>query len=308
MRLWPMLFIAVIIHLLTPLPNRVNAISNLIFTNNWIHFDQQYLPWTWSLAVDFQLHILVSFLLLFLSSNQWWKWMLVLATISMFYSIIFVYNLVYSSSLRFPLFILGTDYFEADPNAPWRVYYDSVYMSLISRSFPFFLGLFAHSLENKLNRIPSFPLISISSVSFWFSLNWNYSSDKNFIPWTPFFTFLYASSFRIFFSLGVFSFYLLCKKWEKNSPFQLILNLPCWSIIADISYSGFLFHPLVAGAFHSCLKLIFGVIDHSFSLLVLCYVTILFVLPASYGLFQYIEIPLNQLMKQKNVSGQNKVK
>ncbi len=304
MRLWPLLFVAALCHLPIPVMPRENFIYLISFTSNFVSFDQQFMPWLWSSAIDFQLQIFFALIFLFVVPNRSARRNVISAFIlmSMGYTIFKIYNQC-NAGFRLPVPVLAGEYFDPDTSLGYRRYYDTVYMNTLSRSFPFLLGLLyaIQHPDGKPKKKFGFLSLIAALLCIGFSLSSNYSSGKDPEPFTYEWTFVYASLYRFTFGTAVYLLFGWVKSQDVHSPVSRFVNPPLYHTLATASYTGYLFHCMIYGSLLSAAQIlpIEWTLNQS---LILLFVNVIFVFAVTVLLHRLVEVPLNRFLHSKKKS------
>ena len=80
LRLSPAYWFVLLIYVLLGLPNVNNAWANLLYVNNFLHYEDQAMNWSWSLAIEEQFYLIYPLILMLLVNNTKnplrWMWVL----------------------------------------------------------------------------------------------------------------------------------------------------------------------------------------------------------------------------------------
>lgn len=68
-RIYPLYFLVIILCALLGMENLQTVWANILQINNFLSVQQQFIPWTWSVAVDFQFYLLFSLVLWFVAKR-----------------------------------------------------------------------------------------------------------------------------------------------------------------------------------------------------------------------------------------------
>ncbi|CAF3972930.1 unnamed protein product [Adineta steineri] len=209
--------------------------ATILFLNNFISPTQACLPVTWYIANDFQFHLLAPILLIpFILNRRRLTYALLL--------IILLINIITT------ICIISTNpHFEGgliDFDSPSLDFFEKVYITPWCRIGPFIIGMITrliieqyHSTLSKI-KIILYTIISIilAMICIYFPFYSNY--------FPKFFGIIYQSLSRQCWAIAVGWLIFACST-NHGGLINKILSWPLWTIIARLSYSAYLIHPII---------------------------------------------------------------
>ncbi len=247
LRLTPAYMLAIILYY-PFLPNRENLWANLLQINNFLSFDNMYMVWTWSLAVQEQFYLLLPLFLLFFITKVEKKLLFLISLFLLSFFLRFVAHFTAPGIIsEHPTTYI---YFIADDFS--TVYFDKIYVNLYTRYGPMLLGvIFAYLHLYHREKMKQFFLSDMRAnvliLLAIFGFVW-FLTIPHFKPSEPFSEarFLWYSVFsnNLFaLSVGVLMLAVINSHWATR-PLERFLRLSIWHPVAQISYSMYLFQML----------------------------------------------------------------
>jgi len=238
-----------------------NFWTNLLYVNNFVPVQRQFMGWCWSLAIEEQFYLLVPLfiIILFRWVNQkiWFFICLFGLSFVIRFCVVYHYNLV------------GSDFWGEIGSDSWRKTFSLLYDNLYTRYGGLLIGVLGSYLYVfYLDRVKIFfKNVSFSRILYFlsvfvflcvfFKVEYLYFSEikKTGIMITStnlsfyekiYFSFIVACS-RNFFSLSVMYilFYVLFSPRGKSSYLSRLLSASFLFPIAQLSYSSYLIHPFI---------------------------------------------------------------
>lgn len=289
-RILPVYFLVLGVLILLGSPNANSVWANIIYVNNYLKFENQFMPWAWSLAIEEQFYFFFPFIFVLLHKklkvplNAW---------IGLFGLSFFIrwMTLHYNSvSIELPMH-------PSINKEMYQTYFDTIYGKTHTRFGGLLVGVIAAYLvtfrgsteqlneNDKLRKIVlalGLFLILIFVLGNPFNHGWSESS-KNIV----------LASFRNIFSLGVglIILYLLTPK-SKNTLLGRFLGHRFFFPIAQASYSAYLIHLIVISILY---KVSLKNPEQLFYLVPLVYILTFFL---SGALFIFVERPFLKMRKR----------
>ena len=217
--------------------------ANLLFINNILPFEHILVPWSWSISVEMQFYLLAPLLILLVfhsakKSHIFYKLLGLLVIAAGIRALVFYLN----PELNISLMDLAHN-----SNNLGIQYWDTLYVNLHTRIFPFICGMALFYLVKsriglKLRFINSLLILSFISLLLVFYLPQHtlFSNSSAFNSSGNTFNILFS---RIVFSLSI-TFILFCtlNQLGFGKSLNKILSAYFWFPVSQTSYSIYLFH------------------------------------------------------------------
>lgn len=241
-RLLPVYFIAMLVAFWLMPQNIENVWANLFYINNLLAMKQQYMLWTWSLAVEEQFYILIPLLLyigFYLSPKRMIGVLLILFAIALSMR----YWVISHNHFQLPLQLSSEQFFR---------YFDAVYDKLPTRMSSFLVGSFVAYLMvytpvidwlNARVKLSLFAyVVSIVAISLVFGAI-VFESQLSLLTAYPTF---FLAIFRPIYAVAI-GYLILYAQLDIAAKDWLIryFSAKGWYPIAQLSYSMYLFHYLI---------------------------------------------------------------
>ncbi len=241
-----------------------NIWTNIIYVNNFIPIEEQFMGWCWTLAVEEQFYFIVPFFIVFLLrkvKNKFWLFLSLFIISSVIrFIIVYNYNLV------------GDNYWGGGIDGDikyWRKTFSLLYDNLYSRYGGLLVGLWGSYLYvYKLDYLKCFfSKVKLCSWLFWtsiilfilifFKIEYLYFSEvtniglkiggENLSFLEKIFFSLSVSCDRNLFSLSIMYIILYCMLNKKGVKGWLnrFLSSKLFFPVAQLSYSTYLIHPII---------------------------------------------------------------
>ena len=220
------------------------AWANLIYVNNFLPDLKQFMPWTWSLAVEEQFYLLCPLLILVLFRKK----------INPLWAILGLIVVGFLINILLGLSAGGSFYFIIHPllnpadTTEFAKYYDLLYDKLYTRYAALLMGVliaylirrpaFLKAISSNRNAI----LICLAAIAFTYPV----LASIDYSDWKTPVGYMYMATYRYWFSIGIALVLALTYsdsgigKWLAK-----FLSLKFWYPIAQISYSVYLIQPIV---------------------------------------------------------------
>lgn len=230
-----------------------NGWANLLFINNHINFSQQYLPWTWPIALTGQFYAIFSVFLLIHK-----KWPIAKKSLHTFAKLLVVTPIAITLilAMRSHNTYVDSNVYLNVLNQHW--YLNTIYDSLLTRFGPMIQGVIASYIivfqRKRLERwLQETPTEKINAIFFWLMILavamialdpwWSIHNGVN--NWHT--TVVWSILSRNIFTAALAGMILLCHK-PKGLVFlvQQILSLRIWRIFGQLSFNTFLINPIIS--------------------------------------------------------------
>lgn len=227
-----------------PKLNISNAWANLIYVNNFLPDLEQFMPWTWSLAVEEQFYLLCP-LLIFLMARQRMNPITILCVLAVAG---FALNILIGMRAG------GTFYFIIHPSlnpadtTEFSKYYDLLYDNLHNRFVALLLGVLIAYLIRRAAflRWMSNEGVSVLVLVVAMALIYAVLAQIKYDDWRTPVGALFMATYRYWFAIGIALLLLLTfTDTRLGRGLSRLLSLNFWYPVAQTSYSAYLVQPVV---------------------------------------------------------------
>jgi len=226
--------------------------TNVLYINNFVPFDRQYMQWTWSLAVEEQFYLLFPLTLLLLYRIRRFRLSTLLGLLAAAFAI--RAWIVQHEGIRLPIAI--NDFVQGSGGTPWSVYADALYVKPYTRFGAILCGVIAAYLRHytnvdeklKRSRKTSSALLVIAFALLGLVIAAPMQDLSS--TWSPAASLLYLTTHRYIAALCFACLILLSLSpagWSK--PFAAILRWRIWYPLAMTAYTNYLIQPIVVNVF-----------------------------------------------------------
>jgi peptidoglycan/LPS O-acetylase OafA/YrhL len=247
----------------TPAPNKEYAWYALLFMHNWAPFQKTFCTWTWSVTVDFQLHVLAA--VLPSPSRSAMRFFLTLGAMAvtcLLYTCLCFRDMVFRSvGLRFPLRLFDINFLDTPYPPEEAAFHDVAYMSLPCRAIPFFVGICVAACMQRRRMVPStlssgavvlvllFLLLSLSAA-FLPKVATSYTYPD--AAYSAIGSYVFGSSVRFTWSVAIAMIAILMLRFSTmlEEFCNTFVSSKLLHRISASSYVIFLIHPLVIGGMY----------------------------------------------------------
>lgn len=236
-------------------PNAENANigslwSNLLYVNNFLPMPRQFAPWTWSLAVEEQFYILFPVLLMLvykLRSRRLWIFigLLVAAFVVRGY-------VAYARGLSLPHVNPAVD-----REAGIR-YFEQMHSNLYTRFGPIIVGIIVAyaskytRLADRLRAQRGWQAAALAFTLLWSGFGFVLSTFDPSTHWSRTSSIVYFACYDNIFAIGIgIIIFMLVNKLSIARPLEKLFSWKIFYPVAQVSYCGYLVHPVVAFGFYS---------------------------------------------------------
>lgn len=243
LRLSPAYWFVLAIYVMLNLPNVENAWANILYVNNFLHYDDQAMNWTWTLAIEEQFYLVYPVILMLLVNNTKnplrWMWGLLGLSFVIRFAVIMMDEAIRTT----PGSVIATDH-------EFHAYHFSVlYDNLYTRYGALLCGCIAayyyfhheEALRDFLNSTWGKALEFASFFCIVFLMSMPVLSQQ-FDGYTSL-AVIYQTVSRNIFSASIAYLALVClEKSYLSWGLNLIFSNRFWYPLAQLSYSMYLIH------------------------------------------------------------------
>lgn len=241
LRLLPAYYLTMLLCAAIVPTNIENIWANLLYVNNFIPVQKQYMHWSWSLAIEEQFYILLPALLLLFAKTSL-RWSLFVAGMAI--AVLVRVGIMEHFDLQFP--ILWHD--DAIYHDNFNLLYDNLYTRYgalllgVGVAYYYLKGGLSKPLWNQ--RAWRLFVAAVAAVTLLPSLVTPEVTDPAAIEQPYYYAFVVY--YPYVFAIGVACVLLLTLgEHARRSPLQRILSARAWLPFSQLSYSAYLIHPLV---------------------------------------------------------------
>jgi len=244
MRLMPVYAFVLLLATLAGFPNAHTSWANLLYVNNFIPAKDQFLNWTWSLAIEEQFYLVFPLFLLGLYRLRAHRIALLFALLVL--GVVIRAVVIYRHDFSLPIVM---HFMFDEPRA--NHYLDALYVKPYTRYGALLAGvivayLLKHTqIRETLRRRPSLEaaillgglgcIALVASVPIYSEMPWPHGMDM-----------AYLAASRTIFGVGAAGLLLAVLAGSSVArPVARLLSLRLWLPVAQLSYSAYLVHPVV---------------------------------------------------------------
>lgn len=269
LRLLPAYYTVLAFLYLRGVPNRVMVWTYVAYVNNFVPFESQFMGWAWSLAIEEQFYIAYPLMFLVVHRLRWTPMWVLCGLMGLAFAVRLIVAVAYELHLPVPL----SPYLHG---ASFLTYFEVDYIKPHTRFGAILLGVIAAycrsrtTVGQQLDRHVGFAaaglFVAVVAIAFVALVTYRVPAPA----WPAAASLGYVVSFRYIFA-GAIAYLLLLSL--GSSPvarlLSAILGARIWYPVAQLSYSAYLLHPLLAGSVH---RLMFSGGPITFSYLVVSFV------------------------------------
>ncbi len=243
MRIFPA-YLAALLFCYLFLPNKAENIwTNILLINNYLPALNQFMPWSWTIAVEMHFYFVIPFIILFCVKSPKQRF-LIISVLLIIASVLIRTFLIARENIAVPIPIHPVNNFEN-----YLAFHDHLYDKTHTRFSPFVWGAGAAALFH-FSSIKTWLQTHVAIRKCLFALACLAIFSIGFTrlhapsPWLINASDLYISGFRQIFSLA-FAYLLLSVLLPtgQNSPLSNFLSARCWYPFSQLTYSIYLLHP-----------------------------------------------------------------
>lgn len=227
--------------------------ANLLQINNYLAIENQYLAWTWSLAVEVQFYIIIALALFVIPNWQNQKWLFYLLISLIFVPILLT---LYASLNSGYIYLTLNTYSNGTPTHTWL--HNVTFTKLSHRMSPIAVGVllcylhvFHHDrISQKVNQYSALTLNILTAalllgiaLTLYFDPWWSVVAGQQ--GWNT--TVVWMTAMRVWFSICLGGLLLLTTTADATiiTVWKKILSSKIWRPFGQLAFTSFLIHPLV---------------------------------------------------------------
>lgn len=222
--------------------------TNVTYINNFVPYERQYMPWTWSLAVEEQFYIVFPLFLLLL--HRWRRFRLSTLLGLLAAACVVRGWLILSHEVRLPLALVES---VTGPGAsPWPLYADAIYVKPYTRFGAILCGIIAAYLRHYtgvdawLRRRPAASSALLAGACAALALVVAAPMHDLESEWPPAASFLYLTSHRYVAAAAMGCLILLAlSPAGLAKPLARVLGWRVWYPFAATAYGSYLIQPIL---------------------------------------------------------------
>ena len=247
-RIYPLYMVIMILAVPIYFKKVCNVWSNILFINNFLHTEEQYLSWCWTIGLEFQFYIIIGIILPFILNlrNKFFIIMIFIVPL-----VIIPFITIYAGYIQLNAGLISQDITNAT-----SIYFNFCNKTYI-RIWSCWLGLgvaylytyYKFTIESNLNLIKNlfyillFLFLIIYYIFYFYNQQILWEVYQNFD-----FTRFILQWMCLHYLWAILTIFVIILGFYPSGLYKHIINflkLRLWHIISELSYAAYLIHPIV---------------------------------------------------------------